>query len=240
MGITYWNSFGASTIGPAHIRAFKPNQDAWAAFHHTWGDGIVVSDGVGSKPLSEFGSRAACVAVSCAAQTFATREIELSGLPAEIHKYWLLCVAPLPPRDCAATCLFAIRPNNGDLLLGMLGDGLVAVVKNDGSVKTLTEDKNGGFSNQTAALSTSFQKEQWRVVSIPEEECRAVILCSDGVADDLTDALGFVHGFVNARCELSAISAARHTREMLENWKTPKHSDDKTLACLYREEVADE
>ena len=51
-----WRSFGASVIGPGHAASRLPNQDAWLAFHHIRADGIVVSDGLGSKPLSDFGS----------------------------------------------------------------------------------------------------------------------------------------------------------------------------------------
>ncbi len=65
--MTLWKSFGASVLGPSHITEGLPNQDAWMSFHHTWGDGIVVSDGVGSKPFSNFGSDAGCLAVGCAA-----------------------------------------------------------------------------------------------------------------------------------------------------------------------------
>jgi hypothetical protein len=60
------------------------------------------------------------------------------------------------------------------------------------------------------------------------------------VADDLADVNCFVKGFSDAHRSLASVSAARRAREMLENWPTPKHSDDKTIACLFREGVADE
>jgi serine/threonine protein phosphatase PrpC len=75
---------------------------------------------------------------------------------------------------------------------------------------------------------------------MPEEDCAAVLLCTDGVADDLDNVDGFVKGFIEAHRPLAAVSANRHVREMLENWPTPKHSDDKTIACLCREDVTHE
>jgi serine/threonine protein phosphatase PrpC len=239
--MTVWKSFGASVIGPSHIATGKPNQDAWAAFHRAWGDGIVVSDGVGSKPFSDFGSHAACLAVACAVHACHGRTgIGHAFLSDRIKNNWLSIIAPLEPRGCAATCLFAFRMNDGVLRMGMLGDGLAAAVNTDGSVMSLSDDKTEGFSNITAALSPNMAEKDWQWLSLPEEDCRSIVLCTDGVADDLKNPDGFIKEFAGAHRDLSSVSAARRAREVLENWPTPKHSDDKTIACLFREEVADE
>ncbi len=236
-----WRSFGASVIGPGHVAAGVPNQDAWAAFHHEWCDGIVVSDGLGSKPFSDFGSRAACLAVARAIHSCIGRtEMDHTVLTDRIKRKWLSLITPLSSRDCAATCLFAFRMNDGLVLIGMLGDGLAAVVKADGSVISLSDDKTEGFSNITSALSPEVGVKEWRWLSIREDECQSILLCSDGVADDLTDLNGFVAEFCASYRGISSVSASRRAREMLANWPTPMHSDDKTIACLFREEVDDE
>jgi serine/threonine protein phosphatase PrpC len=239
--MTVWKSFGASVIGPNHVATGKPNQDAWVAFHHVWGDGIVVSDGLGSKPFSDFGSEAACCAVAYAIHACHGKTgIGHTFLSDRIKNNWLSLIAPLESRDCAATCLFAFRIGDGMVRMGMVGDGLAAAVKTDGSVVTLSDDKTEGFSNITASLSPHVTEKDWRWLSIPEDDCRSIVLCTDGVADDLADTDGFVKEFAAAHCDLSSVSAARRAREVLENWPTPKHSDDKTIACLFREEVANE
>jgi hypothetical protein len=239
--MTSWKSFGASVIGPGHVATGKPNQDAWAAFHYVWADGIIVSDGLGSKPLSDFGSDAVCRALACAVHACRrNKEIGHAFLSDRIKHNWLFWIDPLEPRDCAATCLFAFRMDDGVVRMGMLGDGLVAAVKTDGSVVSLFDDKEESFSNITVAMSASVTEKDWRWLSIPEDECSAIVLCTDGVADDLRDTDGFVKEFVVAHRDLASITAARSAREMLENWPTPKHSDDKTIACLFREEVAHE
>ncbi|WHV79583.1 PP2C family serine/threonine-protein phosphatase [Pseudomonas aeruginosa] len=237
--MTSWKSFGASVPGPAHLAAGTPNQDAWTAFHRGWGDGIVVSDGLGSKPFSSIGSKAACQAVAQAAQACRSRtEADLPSLLQRITSTWLSLVAPLEPRDCAATCLFAFRAENGVIHLGMLGDGLVAAIRSNGSVMYLADDKSQGFSNITAALSHRVAERDWQVASLPEQDCLAILLCSDGVADDLEDIPGFVTGVIEAHRSLAAVTANQRLQVMLENWPTPKHSDDKTIACLCREEIS--
>jgi serine/threonine protein phosphatase PrpC len=239
--MTVWRSFGACVIGPSPIAAGKPNQDAWASFHHIWGDGLVVSDGVGSKPFSDFGSRAACLAVAHSLQRFyGDADADRAVLSELIRNKWISLLSPLTPRDCAATCLFASRMNDGMVLMSMLGDGLVAALKVDGSILSLSDDKSEGFSNITSALSPHATATDWQWLSVSERECQAVVLCTDGVADDLSDITGFIKGFCDAYRELSSVSAARRAREMLRNWPTPKHSDDKTIACLFREEMTDE
>jgi serine/threonine protein phosphatase PrpC len=200
-----------------------------------------VSDGLGSKPFSDFGSGAACLAAACAAYACHQDDgFDTAFLANRIKDNWLSLIAPLEPRDCAATCLFAFRLGDGAIRLGVLGDGLAAALKADGSVVSLSEDKSQGFSNITAALSSNVSAKDWRHLSLPEEECAAVLLCTDGVADDLDNVDGFVKDFIEAHRTLAAVSANRQIRTMLENWPTPKHSDDKTIACLFREEVADE
>src|SRR5689334_11547465 len=98
---TMWKSFGASVVGPSHIATGKPNQDAWASFHHAWGEGVVVSDGLGSKALSDFGSDAACRAVVRAAHRFAIAKAAGSHLKLleDVLHGWLDSIAPLDPKD---------------------------------------------------------------------------------------------------------------------------------------------
>jgi hypothetical protein len=178
----------------------------------------------------------ACAANACRDKT----EIDHNFLFSRIKSNWLAGITPLEPRDCAATCLFALLLGDGAIHLGMLGDGLAAVIKANGSIVQLSEDKSQGFSNITAALSPNAREKDWMYLSLPAEECDSVLLCTDGVADDLDNIEGFVKGFIEAHRGLATANANRNSRQMLENWPTPKHSDDKTIACLFREDIADE
>ena len=236
-----WRSFGASVIGPGHFNVGKRNQDAWAAFHRAWGDGIAVSDGLGSKPFSDLGSRAACRAAERAVQmACGLSRIDLEEISTMITRDWISIFAPLAARDFSATCLLAFRIGDGQIHMGMLGDGLAAMVKADGGVASLSDDKLEGFSNITAALSPRTTPKDWRWLSMPEDDCLSIVLCTDGVADDLIDESGFIKGFYDSHRGLSSSTASRSAHQMLEMWPTPNHVDDKTIACLLHDEVLDE
>ena len=237
-----WNSFGASVIGPGHISTATPNQDSWLAFHQGWGDGIAVADGVGSKSHADFGSSAACQAVKMTVRNFAdsfSRE-QILNFPNAVLSCWTELVVPLDPRDCSSTCLYAFRSGDGLLRIGMIGDGCAAAVKIDGRVSVLSENKDDGFTNITIALNSNVNEKSWKTLDVRESECRAIVLCTDGVSDDLENVEGFILGFVEAHRNLARLSASRRTREMLENWPAPKHSDDKTIVCLMRVDEVDE
>ena len=213
-----WNSFGISTIGPGHIKNGIPNQDSFAEKHSMLFDCITVSDGVGSCPKSDIGSAMSCRAVLETISRFAESNgpIENSTVLDSIKMRFFEMIAPFDARECSATCLFAVRWNER-IILALLGDGLAAALMKDGSVHALSDDKTNGFSNQ--------------------DDCSSILLCTDGISDDLSDPEGFVKGFL-LNCITGTIeNNIRTTREMLLNWPVPKHSDDKTIACMYRVEV---
>jgi serine/threonine protein phosphatase PrpC len=238
-----WNSWGASVTGPGHVRNGIPNQDAWAVEHYAWGDVLVVSDGLGSCPHAEAGSRAACEAVKQAADFFfRNRKWESPDLPGLIQIFWRILVFPLSPEECSATCLFVIRENGGRVLLGMLGDGLLASVKADGSVELLVANKDDSFSNFTTSLSSTNASADWRILRSSESGSQGFLLCTDGIADDLLP--DSVESFVKAsmahyrNCSKDTLSA--DLQHWLENWPVPGHSDDKTIACLFHAEETNE
>lgn len=61
-----WSAMGASVRGPEHRRDGRPNQDAWLGRITREAALAVVCDGLGSRPHSAVGSRAACRAVATA------------------------------------------------------------------------------------------------------------------------------------------------------------------------------
>lgn len=231
--MTNWRTFGASVRGPGHAAAGVPNQDAWSWTRRSWGDVVVVSDGVGSRPNAGYGARAACRAVSRAVHRgHGARRAPLD----EIKSCWLELVAPFEPRDCAATCLYVFRPTSGPITVGILGDGLVAVTKTDGGVEYAEHSKAGSFVNITAALSASTTEGEWRVVEFAQDQVESVTLCTDGVADDLQVEMRseFFRSWAEHTSELADVTAGRHLRESLQQWPVPRHTDDKTMACLHR------
>ena len=240
----YWASFGASVIGPGHIASCKPNQDSWRAFHRSFCDGIAVSDGLGSKDYSHFGSAAACTAVEKAVFNMWVDDGESpdEDFLDNIRECWLEGISPLEPRSASATCIFGIVYKSM-VWIGLLGDGCAAVIRSDGRVTLLSDEKIDSFSNITSSLSATVRPDSWKLACVPENECEAIVLCTDGISDDIEglDTLrGFVKGFAEASAEMATIVAAKEAQEMIENWPTPKHTDDKTIACLLKRVVEDE
>ena len=234
-----WEIFGASEIGPGHIRAGLPNQDAFASKRTPRYDCMVVSDGVGSAAMSDVGSKMVCEAVFEAVESMSSenRTFDAALFVMEVKESFLRKIEPMTPQECSATCLFAIN-YAGNLSLGMLGDGLVAIQDVDGELKILRDDKAESFSNLVSSFAADTKPEDWKTLVLPEASCRAVVLCTDGVGDDLMDVEGFMNGFIDEYAKKSVPEAICEIHSMLHNWPTPKHSDDKTIACMLRKEAS--
>lgn len=233
----FWNSWGASVIGPLHIKTGIPNQDSWMARRYKWGNVVVISDGLGSKPHSDHGSKAACLAVFEAAKSFKNNpEANIVDILRLIHANWLVKIAPFSPSDCSATCLFAIRIEEV-ITLGRLGDGMIAVYgepDKDGFI--LNDNKQDSFSNYTDSLHQEFVPNHWETATIEGAECRAIVLCTDGISDDLLPEkqMFFAEELYSAYTDLEPAERKKDLRRWLNAWPVPAHSDDKTIACLFK------
>jgi len=236
-----WKSFGVSAIGPGHIRKGMPNQDFFAERHLESFDCVVASDGVGSCPKSDIGSAMACHAVIETASKFSSYQPkpDIKEIIECVKSRFLENIKPFTPRDCSATCLFALRWEE-NVLMALLGDGMVAAIQNNGDVIILGDDKSSSFSNLVSALSPKAQFTDWKTLQMRENDCMGIVLCTDGISDDLEDPKGFAKGFWESCQKVSLETNIENTREMLLNWSVPRHSDDKTIVCMYRSEVQDE
>lgn len=228
--------FGASVRGPFHKREGRPNEDAWEGISGSFGTAVVVSDGMGSKPNARTGAHMACRAVKDALRHWVRANgASPAVLLRLIHLLWGLQVLPAREEDSAATCLFAVVVPSGELLVGKLGDGIVAIRETDGKVDVLGDERRG-FSNQTTGLGVAKSLKEWSIVTRPSlPPGAAVLLASDGIADDLIgDRLGDFIGFVTK--DFGSMEPAQRWRSLcqeLRDWPTPKHLDDKTLAILW-------
>lgn len=233
-----WFSWGVSVRGPAHIRASIPNQDYWVARNFVWGNVVAISDGLGSKPLSHHGSREACNAVITSAKEYSKNPNgSLKDILRLIQANWLFSIGPHSADECSATCLFVIRCQS-TLLLGRLGDGMIAAIdahKNEHLL--LADDKADSFSNITVCLSSRFRFADWEIIQLPADSFKAIVLCTDGIADDLIpDRMkAFALDIYDSYKNKNKRSISLYTRRWMRNWPVKGHSDDKTIACLFRE-----
>lgn len=227
-----WQSFGASICGQRHMRLGEPSQDAWRAYHDSRVDLVVVCDGLGSLPLSGPGARMACLAAEFAARELGKNaRLNPANFTALLHSRWLGLVGRGAAADCGCTCLFALA-NKDELVLGQLGDGMIATV--GGKPFTFTHEYE--FLNVTDCLEDCHYPELWHLAVLPAEGIRGVVLSTDGVSADipLTSRLGMAEEFFNEFGLYPATIRCQKTEEALHAWPVPENTDDKTLACLGR------
>lgn len=233
-----WSSWGASVVGPLHIKTATPNQDFWLARSFKWGNVIVVSDGVGSKAHSDKGSQAACLSVVEAAKNLHKNpDASVLDVLRLIHSNWLVKIAPYSPSVCMATCLFAIQID-GHINLGRLGDGMiVALGENAENHLILNCDKDNSFSNYTNCLQQEFKPHQWEIATIESLNYNGILLCTDGIADDLLPEVevAFAKEILKSYSDLPSQKRRFALNKMLNEWPVPNHSDDKTIACLVKQ-----
>jgi len=234
-----WSSWGKSVIGPAHVKIGLVNQDAWLSKHYSWGDIVIVSDGLGSRDKSDIGAKAVCWSVVEAAKTYSKNpDSTINDLLRLIHSFWLMKIAPYSSYECSATCLFALRIKE-QLIVAQLGDGLIFACNNEKTnTIILNDDKEESFSNLTFSLGAEFKQEQWQIKITKAVEYDAVILCSDGISDDLLakNVENFCYELYLYYRNYPTRKRMNEINKWLINWPVPKHSDDKTIACLYKQE----
>ena len=225
--------FGASVTGPGHKRAGLPNQDACLSFVKEGRIGIVLSDGLGSCCQSDKGSKAVCCAVVSA------MELESASLPFDMTRFlenikhgYCESIDADEYVEYLATCLWCFCPGDGRVYAGMLGDGMVAIIDGKNTVTRMIDTKADGFSNVVSSLSPKTELAQWQTLALHEDDCDRVMLCSDGVSDDLVDLDGFVREFFKEYGGRSTPGGDIAT--MLEKWPVPLHTDDKTIICMAR------
>lgn len=234
--ISSWVHAGASVRGPAHAQAERPNQDAWLVRCRAREVIAVVSDGLGSKPMSEFGAQMACKAASQAVSAWrCNSNATPQSLIRIVHAIWSARVAPHKESDCAATCLLAYS-NEKRTILAQLGDGLIAFGSAATGIEVLPSQVRD-FSSETTGLGICSDLKEWRVSSVDRRESTfSILLASDGVSEDLLpDKLPDFIGFCSERY-LSETPRRRAglIAQDLRDWPTPGHADDKTLVLLRR------
>lgn len=230
---------GASVRGPAHERDSLPNQDAWAASWLAEDLVLVVSDGLGSRPLSHVGSDAACRATIEAAEQWLTLEHrDVAALPKMIEAAWARLIAPHAPGDCAATCRCLVWTSVDTCYTLAIGDGLTVITADDDTVLQDLGLQNREFSNLTDALGTS-PSSSWRKATLPLNDAGRItaLLTTDGVSDDLrpgseAEFAGWLMSEMkNADSNQRTNLLERHIRR----WPTPGHSDDKTILLAWQD-----
>ena len=230
---------GVSVTGPGHVSLGQANQDAIALRGWRGGWIAAVADGLGSRPLSGLGSR---LAVQAAQQTIRSMPTEMPlraweprQTATEFYRRWLRAV-PYADKSCvASTILMAACGRDGIGRVWQLGDGLVAC-RSKGNFSVVTPERLG-FGNETRALGIHRAWSDWCTADVAlQERGDAVILMTDGISDDVRiDALEmFTDALVRGVMARTRRGARGWLRNELVNWSTPNHTDDKTVAVIFK------
>jgi serine/threonine protein phosphatase PrpC len=238
--MTYQHTYGAASVtGQAHIGSALPNQDACLVREYSFGHVLAVADGLGSKPLSNIGSRAVCEAASIWSRRPAAPVRHFVRL---IHALWEMRVAPHAPAECGTTCLFTILLKNGRLICGQLGDGLIAYAT-PGAFH-IVRVKDDAFTNISQSMHSVTRFDEWTCVDVDlGSEPVSILMATDGVSEDLVPETR--HQFLE---HLKAMVLAQPTlrqrnsaiRQALLDWPAKYSNDDKTVILFHRGVTTDE
>lgn len=233
----YWKGAAAENIGPLHARQNLPMQDANGLSFFKSGFIAVVSDGLGSKAHSDYGSKAACrVFARCAQKWLRRKSKSIKKLIGNFHKCWIKLIekSDFKIDDCAATLLGAVCDGKY-IFLFRLGDGMIACLSEQKNI-LLSDKKSESFSNVTNCLKNINCLENWSYLKVTAKNVRTIFLCTDGISDDLREGSGiaFVQELAEQYKNYSDKQIELDMKNWISSWPVPRHSDDKTAIYLAR------
>ena len=185
---TNWKGACAECIGPLHIKQNLPMQDSHYLFLSKKCFVAAVSDGLGSKSHSDFGSRVACRLFVKLAKSWVSKQKEnIEDFISIFFEKWISEIkkSSYEIRDCSATFLGVIYCRK-ELYLFQLGDGMISCLFEDESKNLVMSDtKDESFSNMTKALKEKVSPNDWIIKTIPADDLKSIFVCTDGISDDL-------------------------------------------------------
>ncbi|WP_157673712.1 PP2C family serine/threonine-protein phosphatase [Endozoicomonas ascidiicola] len=221
----------ASVRGPGHINRGQPNQDAVLIRRNRNSWLAVVSDGMGSRKHSDIGSKMACQAVLMMTRQCSFDEPDKTVIHCT-YKHWLNLLDNIRPDDAIATCLFAWGKPSGKCRLFQLGDGAIYV--SSGEQQTLKPRDENSFGNETTGLGLSKKYSDWVCAQSQISINQGLVLVTDGISDDLVEPQLFASSVIKTMKNKGARYGKQWMKRELENWPTPHHTDDKTIAVIHR------
>lgn len=240
---TKWKGACAESIGPLHIKQKLPMQDSHYLFLSKKCFIAAVSDGLGSKAHSDFGSKTACcLFVKLAKEWIGVRDKSPEDFTSLFVKKWVCEIqkSSFDVRDCSATFLGAVY-HNSTLYLFQLGDGMISCIFDDESKNlVMTDAKEESFSNMTKSLRNEVLPNDWIIRTISAEDLKSVFLCSDGISDDLQKGadVAFVSELTEQYLSKSSNKIKHDMKNWISHWPVPRHSDDKTAVFVCRKDRA--
>ncbi len=248
MNNRYWKGAAAECIGPLHLRQNLLMQDSHRIKFLKDGFIAVVSDGLGSKKHSDFGSDITCKLFIKSAKKFCNQKNKsIKKMLRCFYFSWLKVAGHTNYgiKECSATLLGVICLKK-KMYLVRLGDGMImcldktseeASEKKSNAQNVLMSDiKEESFSNITNALGPGVKFSDFEIRTIDSTAIKTVFLCTDGISDDLQkgSAEQFVKDLSNQYNQNTSKEIAIDMKHWITNWPVPRHSDDKTAVFVTR------
>lgn len=221
-------SGGISIMGSYH----DVNQDSFLSKSYKDGYIMVVSDGMGSKSLSHFGSKCICESVYDVISNY-TLDLDVISFKDIIyacHEEWKKRLSEYDIKQCYATLLVAVIREKA-IKAARLGDGFLAIYA-DRKVTCLYDKKENYFANETDCLKENLDREKIEIVEMEYSKFQGAVSCTDGVEigtmqeEDIT---GFTQEFVDEYSNKGKNEVIEEIESWLKDWPG---MDDKTLAFV--------
>lgn len=208
------------------------NQDFFLCKPYKDGYIMVVSDGMGSKSLSHFGSKCICESVYEVVSNYALEldVISFKDIIYACHEEWKKRLSDCDIKQCYATLLVAVIRKK-TIKAARLGDGFLAIYA-DGKVTCLYDKKENYFANETDCLKENLDREKIEIVEIEYSKFQGAISCTDGIEIGTmqeNDITGFTQEFVDEYSNKEKDEVIEAIASWLKDWTG---MDDKTLAFV--------
>jgi len=219
-----WRVFGASVIGSYHIQNNLPNQDSFYISNKLLS--MAVSDGLGSKKFSHFGSK---YLVEYAVKTSRLFYKNQKAFEKKLYHLWItkLKKEKIDYKDASST-LMLVFIKNKKIYIAKIGDGAIIIL---GKKNKIIDEKNKQFSNTTTPFG--YDRLKWNIFD--EKDIDFIFISTDGISDDIKDKIGFAKYFKKYFLRLPKYRYNLEAIKLLKNWKVKGSSDDKTFVAIMKD-----
>lgn len=210
------------------------NQDSFSVCEVSGGYVVAVSDGLGSRPLSQAGSAILCQTACQVADEFVCNIEDDETFLATVYTRWTQTLAEndLAIEKCNATALIVVVGTE-NIWAYRLGDGFISIATDD-KIATLFDTKENDFINATECLHSEFQFDKWECLHLKHKKFLGLVAATDGVTFHIDKET--LSGVITDFCTDYAALELCDILTDLKAWlPTLIGGDDKTLAFLLKE-----
>lgn len=216
-------------------RYHEINQDSFICKSVINGYLLVLSDGMGSKKFSQFGSKAICRVLK---QEFENERVPLKCLEwipflKKCHKKWVENLKEYDITQCYATMLVLLVQDHC-LKAARLGDGFLSILV-DGTNHILMDQKEDCFANETDCLMAEFDDKRLEVLELIFDKFSGAVACSDGIEIGVMkeeEIRSFTNDFIYEYAKIPVEKGRKDIEGWVSSWPG---IDDKTIAYMIEE-----